>query len=127
MLVDPRNLADYEIYEGCSWIKPNRKEASAASGITIKDKETALKAAGILQEKLNGAIVALSLDKDGLLLFQSSQEFIFFGAEALEVFDVVGAGDMVISILAMFSTDGGEFKYHTNSHILRFFVFFGTA
>ena len=25
----------------------------------------------------------------------------------------------------MYSTDGGEFKYHTNSHILRFFVFFG--
>ena len=30
----------------------------------------------------------------------------------------------LISILAMYSTDGGEFKYHTNSHILRFFVFF---
>ncbi len=30
----------------------------------------------------------------------------------------------LVSILAMFSTDGGEFKYHTNSHILRFFVFF---
>ena len=28
------------------------------------------------------------------------------------------------SILAMYSTDGGEFKYHTKSHILRFFVFF---
>ena len=31
----------------------------------------------------------------------------------------------LVSILAMYSTDGGEFKYHTNSHILRFFVFFG--
>ena len=30
----------------------------------------------------------------------------------------------LISILAMYSTDGGEFKYHTNSHILRFCVFF---
>ena len=28
------------------------------------------------------------------------------------------------SILAMYSTDGGELKYHTQSHILRFFVFF---
>ena len=25
------------------------------------------------------------------------------------------------SILAMYSTDGGELKYHTKSHILRFF------
>ena len=31
----------------------------------------------------------------------------------------------IISMFAMYSTDGGEFKYHTNSHILRFFVFFG--
>ena len=29
----------------------------------------------------------------------------------------------IISMFAMYSTDGGEFKYHTNSHILRFFVF----
>ena len=27
----------------------------------------------------------------------------------------------LVSILAMYSTDGGEFKYHTNSHILRFY------
>ena len=31
----------------------------------------------------------------------------------------------ITSMFAMYSTDGGEFKYHTKSHILRFFVFFG--
>ena len=31
----------------------------------------------------------------------------------------------IISMFAMYSTDGGEFKYHTKSHILRFFIFFG--
>ena len=30
----------------------------------------------------------------------------------------------ITSMFAMYSTDGGEFKYHTNSHILRFFIFF---
>jgi rod shape determining protein RodA len=30
----------------------------------------------------------------------------------------------IVSMFAMYSTDGGEFKYHTNSHILRFFIFF---
>ncbi len=30
----------------------------------------------------------------------------------------------VISCFAMYSTDGGEFKYHTNSHILKFSIFF---
>ena len=30
----------------------------------------------------------------------------------------------IISMFAMYSTDGGEFKYHTESHILRFSIFF---
>ena len=39
------------------------------------------------------------------------------------VFSILILG--ITSMFAMYSTDGGEFKYHTNSHILRFFVFFG--
>ena len=30
----------------------------------------------------------------------------------------------IISFFAMYSTDGGEFAYHTKSHILRFCIFF---
>ena len=30
----------------------------------------------------------------------------------------------IISFFAMYSTDGGQFAYHTKSHIIRFFVFF---
>jgi len=30
----------------------------------------------------------------------------------------------IVSMFAMYSTDGGEFKYHTKSHIVRFSVFF---
>ena len=37
------------------------------------------------------------------------------------VFSILVLG--IVSMFAMYSTDGGEFKYHTNSHILRFFVF----
>ena len=39
------------------------------------------------------------------------------------IFSILVLG--IISMFAMYSTDGGEFKYHTNSHILRFFIFFG--
>ena len=46
-----------------------------------------------------------------------------FSIDFILVFAILILG--LISILAMYSTDGGEFKYHTNSHILRFFVFFG--
>ena len=30
----------------------------------------------------------------------------------------------LVSNLSMFSTDGGEFLYHTKSHLIRFVVFF---
>jgi len=30
----------------------------------------------------------------------------------------------IISSFAMYSTDGGQFRYHTNSHILKFSIFF---
>ena len=46
-----------------------------------------------------------------------------FSIDYVLVFSIFILG--LVSILAMYSTDGGEFKYHTNSHILRFFVFFG--
>ncbi len=30
----------------------------------------------------------------------------------------------IISCFSMYSTDGGQFEYHTNSHILKFLLFF---
>ena len=38
------------------------------------------------------------------------------------IFSILVLG--IVSMFAMYSTDGGEFKYHTTSHILRFIVFF---
>ncbi|RPH01942.1 MAG: rod shape-determining protein RodA [Candidatus Pelagibacter sp. TMED153] len=45
-----------------------------------------------------------------------------FSIDYVLVFSILILG--VVSIFAMYSTDGGEFKYHTESHILRFFIFF---
>ena len=46
----------------------------------------------------------------------------FFSFDFILVIAVLILG--VISMFAMYSTDGGEFKYHTKSHIIRFSVFF---
>ena len=45
-----------------------------------------------------------------------------FSIDYILVFSILTLG--VISMFAMYSTDGGSFAYHTRSHILRFFVFF---
>jgi len=45
-----------------------------------------------------------------------------FSIDYVLVFSILTLG--IVSMFAMYSTDGGEFKYHTESHILRFFIFF---
>ena len=45
-----------------------------------------------------------------------------FSIDLVLFFSVLILG--IISFFAMYSTDGGEFSYHTKSHIIRFFVFF---
>ena len=45
-----------------------------------------------------------------------------FAIDYVLVFSILILG--IVSMFAMYSTDGGEFKYHTESHILRFCVFF---
>ncbi len=96
---DPRNTTNYKIYQNFTLIKPNRKEAEAASGFKFKDQNDILKAAKILKTELKVKYLIISLDKDGLLLFSSPQDYHFVAAETQEVFDVVGAGDIVSSVL----------------------------
>ena len=45
-----------------------------------------------------------------------------FALDLVMVVSIFALG--IISFFAMYSTDGGEFAYHTKSHIVRFFAFF---
>ena len=96
---DPRSTTNYKIYQNFTLIKPNRKEAEAAVGFKLKDQNDVLKAAEILQSEVKLKYLVISLDQDGLLLFSSPQDYHFMAAETQEVFDVVGAGDAVSSLL----------------------------
>ena len=96
---DPRRTKSYSIYQDFTLIKPNRKETEAAVGFVLKDQNDALKAAEQLKTEVKLEYLVISLDQDGLLLFRSPEDYHFLEAETQEVFDVVGAGDMVSSIL----------------------------
>ena len=96
---DPRRTKSYGIYQDFTLIKPNRKETEAAVGFALKDQNDALKAAEQLKTEVKLEYLVISLDQDGLLLFRSPEDYLFLEAETQEVFDVVGAGDMVSSIL----------------------------
>ncbi len=99
-VVDPALGANYQIYHDFTLIKPNRREISLAAEYAVENMNDALKAAAQIQKKFNFKYVIVSLDRDGLLLFENSDNYFCFESETQEVFDVVGAGDMVVSMLA---------------------------
>jgi D-beta-D-heptose 7-phosphate kinase/D-beta-D-heptose 1-phosphate adenosyltransferase len=109
VLVDPCLTSDYAKYTGSTLITPNRKEASAASDIEVTDSETASRAADELMRRLRLEAVVITLDKEGAYLrTRAGGELI--GTRARSVYDVTGAGDMVLSALAISLAAGNDYK-----------------
>tara|TARA_B100000945_G_scaffold2547_1_gene2190 strand:- start:2006 stop:3400 length:1395 start_codon:yes stop_codon:yes gene_type:complete len=100
IICDPKRTSDYSIYKNFTLIKPNRKETETAVGFSLNNRNDILRAAGKLKKDVHLDYLVISLDQDGLLLFQNSDDYHFFEAQTQEVFDVVGAGDTVCSVLA---------------------------
>ena len=96
---DPRNTTNYKIYNNFTLLKPNRKETENAVGFKLKNKKDILKAAEIIRTNSEIEYLIISLDKDGLLLYCGSKNYLFLEVETQEVFDVVGAGDAVSSVI----------------------------
>jgi D-beta-D-heptose 7-phosphate kinase / D-beta-D-heptose 1-phosphate adenosyltransferase len=101
VICDPGKGVDFSLYQGITVLKPNRFETEQATGITLKDKKSILKAAEKLQSTCQAQFVIVSLDKDGILYYQNSKEYQFIDSKVPEVYDVTGAGDSLISTLAV--------------------------
>lgn len=99
-LADPSLTGNYSKYAGATVITPNRKEASTAVGFEIEDADSAAKAAQILKESLNVEAVVITLDKEGAYLKTNNISQIV-PTRPRSVYDVTGAGDMVLATLAV--------------------------
>jgi D-beta-D-heptose 7-phosphate kinase/D-beta-D-heptose 1-phosphate adenosyltransferase len=109
VLVDPSFMADYSKYTGATVITPNRQETSITVGFEIKTAETAARAAHILAEKFKFEAVVITLDREGAYLrTQEINEAI--PTRPRSVYDVTGAGDMVLATLAITLAAGYDYK-----------------
>lgn len=99
VLVDPKGN-DYRKYCGASCLTPNRKEAETASGIVIRDQESLDKAARELMAQVELAHLLITRSEEGMSLFSRSGEAVHIPTVAREVYDVTGAGDTVLALLA---------------------------
>lgn len=101
VICDPAKGVDFNDYKGITSIKPNRIETEQSTGMTLDSKEAVLKAAASLKKICNSTFVTVSLDKDGILYYKDDSDYSFLASNVPEVFDVVGAGDTLISTLSV--------------------------
>ncbi len=106
VLVDPKGN-DYERYRGATAITPNLAELEAVVG-DCSDREELIRKAADLCAALDLEAVLVTRGERGMALIQRDQPPLYLPAEAREVYDVTGAGDTVIAVLAAALAAGEE-------------------
>jgi D-beta-D-heptose 7-phosphate kinase/D-beta-D-heptose 1-phosphate adenosyltransferase len=100
VIVDPKRT-DFSAYRGARFIKPNRRELTAATGLPCETDQEAQAAAQAILAKTEGASILLTRSEKGMALFPANGAPMFLAAETHEVADVSGAGDTVTGVFAL--------------------------
>ena len=99
VLIDPKGN-DFSRYRGATLITPNLAEFESVAGKVNSTDDLSDKAAGVIHECDLGALLVTLSDK-GMMLFERNKSPLHISARSREVYDVSGAGDTVIGIMAM--------------------------
>lgn len=101
VLVDPIRGPDYARYRGVTAMTPNRLEAELATGIAIRTTGDAFRAGAQLCQQLNMPLAIITLDRDGMALVGPDGKGELFPTRARAVYDITGAGDMVLATVGL--------------------------
>ncbi|PSW42331.1 bifunctional D-glycero-beta-D-manno-heptose-7-phosphate kinase/D-glycero-beta-D-manno-heptose 1-phosphate adenylyltransferase HldE [Photobacterium leiognathi] len=98
VLIDPKG-SDFERYRGATLLTPNLSEFEAVVGKVTSDEDLVEKGLGLI-DKFDFEALLVTRSEHGMTLLQKGQEPLHMPTQAQEVYDVTGAGDTVISVLA---------------------------
>lgn len=109
--VDPNRMTDVSVYKGAGILTPNTREAERLSGVKIHDPKSLVHAGRTILRSTQAQHVVITLGKDGMAVFtQGLKSVSLFPTYAREVYDVSGAGDTVISVLALSLASGASIE-----------------
>ena len=97
-LVDPKGL-DFERYRGATVLTPNLAELEAIVG-PCNDETALLEKTETLRASLDVQAILVTRSEAGMTLIQAGSPPQHLAASAREVYDVTGAGDTVIAVMA---------------------------
>ncbi len=101
VMVDPSRDCPLDHYRGASVIKPNRVETEVATGQPISQPQDALAAGRRLCQDLAAEMALITLDRDGMMLVSRDGRGELFPTQARNVYDIAGAGDMVLAVVGL--------------------------
>lgn len=108
VIVDPPSSGDCRTYVGATAITPNRLETSRATGMEILTTEDAFAAGRKLCEQLKLDYAFVTLDSDGIALSMKDGSHELLSTRRREVYDITGAGDMVLATIGVGAAAGVE-------------------
>lgn len=100
VIVDPKGT-NYAKYRGATVVTPNVREAEQALNREINGHADLLEVGRQLSTILEGSALLITRGPEGMSLFLNGAEAVHIAAVARNVFDVTGAGDTVVSTLAL--------------------------
>lgn len=98
VLVDPKGV-DFTRYRGATVLTPNLAEFEAVTGRADNDEQLVERGQALCAELDVGSLV-VTLSERGMVVITAGEAPVFLSARVREVFDVTGAGDTVIAVLA---------------------------
>ena len=110
VVVDPRLTDDFSIYRGATALTPNRYETELATGMKLTDRDAWRRAAELMVRKHGLSACLITLDRDGMYLAERGGADTYIATNPRDVYDVTGAGDVVLSVFGLFSIAGLGFS-----------------
>jgi D-glycero-beta-D-manno-heptose-7-phosphate kinase len=100
--LDPKQN-NFSIYQGVHVITPNHHEAQRAAGMEITNADDIQRLSESLLKKYSFKAMLITRGEEGMSLFENGRKIVHthFTAQAKEIYDVTGAGDTVIGMLAL--------------------------
>ncbi|KOO12460.1 heptose 1-phosphate adenyltransferase, partial [Vibrio xuii] len=98
VFIDPKG-ADFERYRGATLLTPNMSEFEMVVGKVKSDQDLVEKGHQLIEEYDFEALL-VTRSEHGMTLLRRNQKPFHLPTQAKEVYDVTGAGDTVISVLA---------------------------
>jgi D-beta-D-heptose 7-phosphate kinase/D-beta-D-heptose 1-phosphate adenosyltransferase len=112
--VDPKE-SHIDAYRGVSILTPNQHEAGYMQGRRVVDDASLQEVGWGLQKRLDAEALLMTRGAEGMSLFEKGGRYTYLPTVARDVYDVTGAGDTVVSVVAVALAAGAD--YPTASHL----------